>query len=182
MRTMFRQGTDIEFNRPTNIGVIIDADNEDVLSDLQVITGTHASDHLYGSIVHVHVTQAALTDHILSATADFLVACENSRVRAYCGVVLVDPLRIQEGQRWAAQLNATVRKRSPHTREDELYGAVTSTVFRPSVTYASYHDFIMSVLDPDFDQLMVLGERQVPRGMLTGRLVEYDFNAAYRWS
>lgn len=182
MRTMFRQGTDIEFNRPTNVGIVIDADNEATLSDLRVVTGTHASDHLHGTIAHIYVTQEALTDRVLAAIADFLIACENSRVRAYCDVVLVDPLRIEEGQRWAAQLNAVVRKRSPNTRADVVYGAVTATVFKPSVTYASYHDFIMSVLDPDFDQLMVLGDQQTPRGMLVLRLVDYDFNAAYRWS
>lgn len=182
MRTMFRQGTDIEFNRPTKVAIVIDGDNEDVLSDLHVITGTHASDHLYGTIVHVFVTQEALTDRVLSATADFLIACENSRVRAYCDVVLVDPVRLQEGQRWTWQLNAMVRQRSPLTREQELYGAVTTTILKPYVTYASYHDFIMSTLDPDFDQIMVLGEKQKPRGMLTMRLVEYDFNAASRWS
>lgn len=182
MRTMFRQGTDIEFNRLTQVGIIVPNDDEYTLGALKEIAGTRASDHLYGTVVSVYVTQEALTDRGLTAIADFLLACENSDVRAYCDVVLTDPLKLQEGQRWAARLNSVLRKRSSYGHEDGLYGAITATVYRPSVTFVNYHDFITSVLDPDHDQLVVLGEMQAPRHELVRRLVEYDFTAAYRWS
>lgn len=182
MRTLFRQGTDIEFNRLTQVGIIVPSDDEYTLAALKDIAGDRVSDHLYGTVVSLFVVQEALTDRASAAIADFLLACEHSDIRAHCDVVLTDPRRLQEGQQWAYRLNSAVRKWSSNSREDALYGAITATVHRPSVTYVGYHDFIASVLDPELDQLIVLGDAQTPQHELVRRLVTYDFTAAYRWS
>lgn len=178
MRTLFRQGTDIAFDTPPTIAVIVTSDDEASLENLARLPANHATlNHYYRPGITVYVTQEALTSHVAKAVIEFVKNTAAYGIQGYCEVVLTDPLALPQGQAWIREIKSILQT-VPHINAD---GHLSHHAVKPSVTYATYHDFIMSELDPDYSEIVILDDTSTYVHPLTQRLVNYEFDAAYRW-
>lgn len=178
MRTMFRQGTDIAFDIPPTIAVIVTSDDEAQLENLARLPANHASlNHYYKPGITVYVTQEALTSRVAKAVIEFVKNATSYGIQGYCEVVLTDPLVLPQGQAWIREIK-DVLQTVPHISAD---GHLGHRAVKPSVTYATYHDFIMSELDPDYSEIVILDDTHTSVHPLSERLINYEFDAAYRW-
>lgn len=196
MKTMFRQGTDIEFNRKSQIGIILASSSPDAIGDLDYLANNLVPRHFYDAKVDVFVTREAMNKGCKRAVVRFMTACQQHHVRMNLHMALFDPLELPTAQAWIDDVR-TLLLSSIATLQQDVSEPRYSLTKTPSVTYANDHDFIASVLDPQFDQLIVLGSRDLVSSdvpvitlrnrpgtgrSLLRRLHDYDFMAAYRWS
>lgn len=196
MKTMFRQGTDIEFNRKSRIGIVLASSSPDAIGDLDYLANNHVPRHFYDAKIDLFVTREAMNKECEQAVVRFMTACQQYHVRMNLHMTIFDPRELPVAQLWIDDVRELLLS-SVATLQQDASEPRYSLTKAPSVTYANDHDFIASVLDPQFDQLIVLGDRDLVgedtpvitlrnrpgngRSLLR-RLYDYDFMAAYRWS